>query len=76
MKNKRIFVTGGAGVIGKALVNLLLDLGSDVFVGDLKSCPSIWNNRLKYWQGDLNEIDRSIIESFDPQIIFSSGGNF
>ena len=35
MKNKRIFISGGAGVIGKELVKKLVFLGNDVFVGDL-----------------------------------------
>ena len=32
MKDKRIFISGGAGVIGHALVNKLLALGAEVFV--------------------------------------------
>ena len=35
LKNKRIFISG-AGIIGKELVKLLLDLNVKIFVGDLK----------------------------------------
>ena len=76
MKNKRVFVTGGAGVIGTALVNLLLSQGHKVFVGDLKPCPAVWKGKLQYWQGDLNAIRSEIIEAFNPQIIFHLAATF
>ena len=35
-KNKKVVVTGGNGFIGKNLVPILRELGSDVFVPDIK----------------------------------------
>jgi carbamoyl-phosphate synthase large subunit len=40
MKNKRVFVSGGAGVIGQQIVPKLIALGAIVYVGDLKPRPA------------------------------------
>lgn len=76
MKNKRIFVSGGAGVIGTALVNRLIEQGADVFVGDLKPCPKPWLGIVKYRQGDLTEINREELLAFDPEIFFHLAATF
>ena len=55
-KNKRVFVTGGAGVIGSSLVQHLFKQGAILFVGDLKPRPMSWHKNILYRQGDLNEI--------------------
>ena len=39
LKNKRIFISGGAGIIGRELVFKLLELKAKIFVGDIKKCP-------------------------------------
>jgi carbamoyl-phosphate synthase large subunit len=76
MKNKRVFVSGGAGVIGTALVELLLQEGADVFVGDLKPCPKEWLGKVKYRQGDLNEIKAEELLDFDPHLFFHLAATF
>ncbi|MBA2369552.1 MAG: ATP-grasp domain-containing protein [Candidatus Protochlamydia sp.] len=76
LKNKRIFISGGAGVIGTALVGLLLKEGADVYVGDLKFCPREWLGKLKYRQGDLNTITSEELLSFDPEIFFHLAATF
>ena len=48
MDYKRIFISGGAGVIGSALVSYLLKENVEIFVGDLKPCPKEWEGKLKY----------------------------
>ena len=40
MRNKKVFISGGAGVIGRELISLLIRAEAEVFVGDLKPCPS------------------------------------
>ena len=35
-ENQNVLVTGGAGMIGRELVNILLSRGANVFVADLK----------------------------------------
>lgn len=75
-KNKRVFVSGGAGVIGSALVQKLVEDGAVVFVGDLKTRPSSWPASIHYWQGDLNEISQKELESFAPEYFFHLAATF
>lgn len=72
----RIFISGGAGVIGRELVARLLARGADLFVGDLKACPSEWVGLLRYWHGDLNYIDAALLKDFDPDIFFHLAATF
>ncbi len=76
MKNKRIFISGGAGVIGTALVNSLLKQGADLYVGDLKPCPAEWYGKLKYRQGDLSGITAQELRSFNPEFFFHLAATF
>jgi carbamoyl-phosphate synthase large subunit len=76
VENKRIFVSGGAGVIGTVLVDRLLKEEADVFVGDLKPCPKHWLGKVKYRQGDLNTITSDDLVTFDPEIFFHLAATF
>jgi carbamoyl-phosphate synthase large subunit len=76
MQNKRIFVTGGAGVIGTALVEKLLEADAQILVGDLKPCPKKWLGKLEYRQGDLNALTAEEVDGFDPEIIFHLAATF
>ena len=76
MKNKRIFISGGAGVIGKELVKKLVFLGNDVFVGDLKPKPKSFSENIKYWEGDLNFIAKDEITSFKPEVFIHLAATF
>ena len=70
MENKRIFISGGAGVIGRELILLLIKKKADIYVGDLKPCPKEFKGKVKYRQGDLNNISPQEIENFSPEIFF------
>jgi nucleoside-diphosphate-sugar epimerase len=50
-----VLVTGGAGFIGRHLVNRLLDFDNDVRVFDLPgvSLPEAWNGRVRLIEGDI-----------------------
>lgn len=72
----RVFVSGGAGVIGTALVEQLLSLGAVIFVGDLKPCPPAWRNKVQYRMGDLTTIDKQELLDFAPQIFFHLAATF
>lgn len=72
----RVFVTGGAGVIGLELVQRLIGLGADVFVGDLKKKPMEFSNKVRYRQGDLNRMTKSELAAFDPEIIIHLAATF
>lgn len=76
MHNARIFVSGGTGVIGTHLVNMLLEAGADIFVGDLKSCPKEWLGKVKYRQGDLNDIRKEELLDFNPHYFFHLAATF
>lgn len=75
-KNKRVFISGGAGVIGNALVHHLLAQGAKLFVGDLKSKPKDWPSEILYRQGDLITLTQAEIESFAPEVYFHLAATF
>ena len=51
LKNKRIFISGAAGVIGKQLVKILEKEGCQIFAGDKKNRPEEFSERTFYkWQ--------------------------
>ncbi len=52
--NKRVFVTGGAGFIGSALTNKLIDLGAIVTIGDNLSSGSLVNVKRVWTRQDLS----------------------
>jgi carbamoyl-phosphate synthase large subunit len=76
MKNKKIFISGGAGVIGLELVKKLHELGAIIFVGDLKPKPGYWTEDIKYRQGDLNFLSKEDIELFQPEIFIHLAATF
>ncbi|MNC01130.1 dTDP-4-dehydro-6-deoxyglucose reductase [compost metagenome] len=76
LKNKRVFVSGGAGVIGNALVSMLIEDGAIVYVGDLKARPSHWPASIRYRQGDLNEITPEELREFAPEYFFHLAATF
>ncbi|WP_074048574.1 NAD-dependent epimerase/dehydratase family protein [Paenibacillus ihumii] len=76
LKGKRVFVSGGAGVIGTELVSKLIDAGATVFVGDLKPRPEHWPKSVRYRQGDLNEITKDELLEFSPEYFFHLAATF
>ena len=67
IKNKKIFISGGAGVIGIELVNILSRLGAIILVGDKKDKPDIFSNKIQYRKGDLNYLSEQEIDDFKPE---------
>ena len=76
LKGKRVFVSGGAGVIGLELVDRLLKQGAIVIVGDLKPKPPFWDERVIYRQGDLNLITREELDAYAPEYFFHLAATF
>jgi carbamoyl-phosphate synthase large subunit len=76
MRGKRVFVTGGAGVIGMELIPGLIDIGAEVLVGDLKPQPEEFKGLVRYRQGDLNEITSHELISFRPDILIHLAATF
>ncbi|NSW45086.1 MAG: ATP-grasp domain-containing protein [Bacteroidales bacterium] len=75
-KNKRVFISGGNGVIGNELVKILHGQDAIIFVGDLKPRPIEWPQNIIYRQGDLNYITKEELEDFKPEIFFHLAATF
>ena len=73
---KRVFVSGGAGVIGLELVQRLCARGSIVFVGDIKPRPSAFPPSVLYWQGDLNKFTKQEFDAFAPDVFIHLAATF
>jgi len=73
---KRIFVSGGAGVIGSELIPMLHNSGADVLVGDLKPRPSFWPSSVRYRQGDLNKMTPQEVCAFCPEVFIHLAATF
>jgi len=68
-KNKNVLVTGGTGLIGVPLVNLLLEAGANVTVASLDSasrCPA----GAKFINIDLRSFENCLKVCKDQQIVF------
>ncbi len=76
MKNKKVFISGGAGVIGKELIKLLIQEEAIIYVGDLLPCPDEFKNKITYRQGDLNYLNKQEIENFSPEVFFHLAATF
>lgn len=75
-KNKNVFVSGGAGVIGLELVLLLHERGAKVIVGDLKERPVDFPQDIIYLKGDLNLLNPNVLISFAPEYFFHLAASF
>ncbi len=76
MENKRVFVSGGAGVIGLEMIPRLLARGAKVLVGDLKPRPAGFAKEVRYRQGDLNLITKGELEAFAPDVFIHLAATF
>ncbi|MBC8081997.1 MAG: NAD(P)-dependent oxidoreductase [Hymenobacter sp.] len=75
---KRVFISGGAGVIGQEMTRRLAELGADVevLVGDLKPRPADFPARFRYRQGDLNTLTEQEIGAFAPDLFIHLAATF
>ena len=53
-ENKKVLVTGGAGMIGRELVTILLDRGADIYIADLKQ-PEGLREKATFVKVDLRD---------------------
>lgn len=74
--NERVFVSGGAGVIGDTLVRALHAEGAAILVGDLKPRPRDWPGEIAYRQGDLNDMAGWELQAFAPTLVFHLAATF
>lgn len=76
LKGKKVFISGGNGVIGNALVKMLHEYGAVIYVGDLKARPKDWPMDIIYRQGDLNYITKEELDNFGPEYFFHLAATF
>jgi carbamoyl-phosphate synthase large subunit len=76
LKDKKIFISGGNGVIGNELIKKLFQMGAILYVGDLKPRPRDWPAEILYRQGDLNYITETELTFFEPEYFFHLAATF
>ena len=72
-KNKKILVTGGTGLIGRPLVDMLVNQGADVTIVSLDD-PSRAPKGVKFIKADLRELSNCIEVCTDQDIVFQLAG--
>ncbi len=72
-KGKSILVTGGTGLIGRPLVEMLIAQGADVTVASLDD-PSRVPNGAKFKRLDLREFQNCVEVCKDQEIVFNLAG--
>lgn len=72
-KNKRILITGGTGLIGRQLVNILLSYGAKLTVASLDS-PRGLNNKIKFFKKDLRNFSNCLRICKDIDYVFHLAG--
>lgn len=68
-KDKKVLVTGGAGVIGRELVALLKKAGAIIRVVDLQNKQVLFED-IEYYQLDLSRPDSQYLFRFEPDYVF------
>lgn len=76
MHGKRVFVSGGAGVIGLEMVPRLVARGATVLVGDLKARPAGFAPCVIYRPGDLNQMTEAEFRAFAPDAFIHLAATF
>ena len=75
-RDKKVIVTGGAGVIGKELIEKLVERGAMVRCFDIAPRPIIFSEKIEYIQRDLSELNPIEFTNFNPEIIFHLAATF
>ena len=76
LKQKRVFVSGASGVIGKKLVMLLHSYGAVILACDKKLRPEEWPPEVQYRSGDLNFLQKYEVDNFQPEIFIHLAAAF
>jgi nucleoside-diphosphate-sugar epimerase len=76
IENKKIIVTGAAGVIGRELVKKLTEQKAIVRCFDIMPRPKIFSSEVEYCQEDLLRLNPIEFIRFDPIAIFHLAATF
>lgn len=75
-QNKKVIVTGGAGVIGKELIVKLEKEGAKIRCFDVVPRPLTFPEKIEYCQRDISELNTPEFKNFEPEIIFHLAAAF
>ena len=73
---KRVLVTGGAGVIGRELLDRLVQSDAQILSVDRLPLPDRMDNGIGHRQIDLADGDLDFIGAFRPQVVFHLAASF
>lgn len=71
-----VLVTGGAGVIGRELLESLAAQGARVMCCDLKPRPDWLEQSATYLEGDAAELSAELVREFEPEYCFHLAATF
>jgi hypothetical protein len=71
---KNVVITGGTGLVGKALTNLLLSKGYEVFVLTRNQKQATQKNNYSFWDVENEIIDEQIIKTADYIVHLAGDG--
>lgn len=71
---KKVVITGGTGLVGKALTNLLLSNGYEVFVLTRNQKQATQKNNFSFWDVKNEIIDEQIIKTADYIVHLAGDG--
>lgn len=74
--NKRVLITGGAGVIGRELIKSLCNMKADVICIDKAERPNDLPVDVEYHKINILDISSESIAEFEPEIIFHLAATF
>lgn len=75
-RGRRVLVTGGAGVIGREMLDRLLAAEAHVMCADLKPPPAWLDPAVTYVEGDANELEAQRIAEFGAEYCFHLAATF
>lgn len=76
MNEVNILVTGGSGVIGQELIDILLREGANVLTVDREPYPDSPSDSLQEAVLDIEQDDLESIREFQPEIVFHLAASF
>jgi nucleoside-diphosphate-sugar epimerase len=74
-KDKKVLVTGGAGVIGQELIAMLKEQGAAIRCIDLQEKPRTVDG-VEYFRLDLADPDGQFLFRFEPEYVFHLAADF